>query len=279
MIRQQRLALSLFSAGMIAMGALSVIYREFAFGWQPVPAMPGRGALAVLCGLFMIAVSVALLLRATVTIAARVIFPFLIAWWCLKIPALIVAFKIEGVWIGFGEIGMLVAGGWVIFASLSDLEDRPFFEGITGERGVRMAQILFGVAVIPVALGHIFYPAITALLVPAWMPFRLGLAYLTGFGQIACGLAIAFGFYPRVAALIETGMLALFAFLVWGPDTWFASAPKMRGSPVGFRFPFTAFLITWVIGVSALLIANTAVVSRFRAFAHGMRSEADVART
>jgi uncharacterized membrane protein len=167
--------------------------------------------------------------------------------------------RIDGVWIGFGEIGMLLAGGWVLFARLSGLEESTFFRHITGTKGIRIAQILFGVAVIPVGLGHIFYVEISASLIPAWMPFRTGLAYLTGFGQIACGLAVLFSFLPRAAALFETGMLALFAFLVWGPDTWIAGTPKLAGTPAGARFPLTAFLITWVIGASALLIANNAV--------------------
>jgi hypothetical protein len=45
--------------------------------------------------------------------------PFLVAWLALKIPAVIKASQIEGVWIGFGEIGMLLAGGWVLFARLN----------------------------------------------------------------------------------------------------------------------------------------------------------------
>jgi len=110
--------------------------------------------------------------------------------------------------------------------------------------------------VLPVGLSHIFYAKITASLVPAWLPFRMGLAYLTGVGQMACGLAILFSPWRRIAALIETGMLALFAFLVWGPQTWFAAAPKMAGAPAGVRFPLTAFLITWVIGAAAWLVAD-----------------------
>ncbi len=257
MIREQQPAISLFSIGMVALGALSVIYRDFAFDWQPVPAFqPGRDVLAVACGLFMVAASVGLLFRATAAIAVRAIFPFLLAWLCLKLPAVIAVPRIEGVWIGFGEIGMLLAGGWVLFARLSGLEESTVFRHITGTKGIRIAQILFGVAVIPVGLGHIFYTPITASLVPSWMPFRTGLAYLTGFGQIACGLAVLFSIFPRAAALTETGMLALFAFLVWGPDTWIAGTPKLAGTPAGGRFPLTAFLITWVIGASALLIAN-----------------------
>jgi uncharacterized membrane protein len=257
MIREQQPAISLFSIGMVALGALSVIYRDFAFDWQPVPAFqPGRDVLAVACGLFMVAASVGLLFRPTATLAARAIFPFLLAWLCLKIPAVIAAPRIEGVWIGFGEIGMLLAGGWVLFACLSGLSESAFFRHITGTKGIRLAQMIFGLAVLPVGLGHIFYAQITATLVPSWMPYRTGLAYLTGFGQIACGLAVLFSILPRAAALIETGMLALFAFLVWGPDAWIAGIPKLAGTPPGARFPLTAFLITWVIGASALLIAN-----------------------
>lgn len=259
-IHQQQPALALLSIGLIAMGTLSVLYRDFAYTWQPVPQFPGRATVAILCGLFMIAVSIALLFRRTAPIATRALFPFLIAWFCLKIPAIIVAGKIEGVWIGVGELGMLLAGGWALFAAISGLDRAPF-RSITGSRGIRLAQILFGLAVIPVGLGHIFYLQITATLVPAWLPFRTALAFLTGAGQILCGIAIIFRVYPRIAALIETATLALFAFLVWGPDTWFASTPKMAGSPAGFRFPLSAFLITWVIAAAAWLIANNSTRS------------------
>ena len=85
MIREQQPAISLFSIGMIGLGALSVLYRDFAFSWQPVPAFhPGRDVLAVACGLFMVAASVGLLFRATATIAARAIFPFLLACCALR---------------------------------------------------------------------------------------------------------------------------------------------------------------------------------------------------
>jgi hypothetical protein len=47
----------------------------------------------------------------------------------------------------------------------------------------RIAQVVFGLSVIPVGLSHLFYYGqITASLIPSWMPFRMGLAYLTGVG-------------------------------------------------------------------------------------------------
>jgi uncharacterized membrane protein len=242
---------------MIGIGALSVISRDFAFDWQPVPGFyPGREVLAVICGLFMIAAGVGLLSPVTVAIAVRALLPFLLAWLSLKVPAVLAAPGIEGVWIGFGEIGMLLAGGWVLFARLSGLDQSAFFSRLTGPPGIRIAQIIFGLAVLPVGLGHLFYAEITTSLVPSWLPFRTGLAYLTGLGQIVCGLAILFAFFPRVAALVETAMVTLFAFLVWGPDSWIAATPKLAGTPPGARFPLTAFLFTWAVGASALLIAK-----------------------
>jgi len=258
MIREQQPALSLFSIGMIALGTLSVIYRDFAYNWQPVPAFrPGREMLAVACGLFMVITGIALLFRPTVTTTSRAVLLFLLVWLCLKIPALIVAPQIEAVWLGIGEIAMLFAGGLVIFARFSGLEQSSFFRHFSGANGLRIARILFGLAVIPVGLSHLFYVKITAGFVPSWLPYRVGFAYLTGVGQIACGLGILFLVLPRLAAYIETAMLALFAFLVWGPDTWFAAAPKMAGSPVGPRFPLTAFFITWIIAAASLLVADS----------------------
>jgi uncharacterized membrane protein len=252
----EQVAVIVFAIGMIAMGAMCVVYRDFAYGWQPVPEFrPGRDVLAVFCGVLMIAFSLGLLFRKTAPTAARVMLAFLSLWIALKVPALFVAPQREGVWLGIGEIGMLLAGGLVLFAHLSNLGASRMSRSLTGHQGIRVAQIVFGLSVIPVGLSHLVYGHITASLVPSWLPFRLYVAYITGMAQMACGVALLFSLLPSMAAFIEAGLLALFAFLVWGPDTWFATTPKMPGAPAGFRFPFTAFLITWVIAASALLLA------------------------
>jgi uncharacterized membrane protein len=255
---EQRLTVYLFSIGIMAMGALSVISGDFAYEWQPVPAFPGRAIVAIMCGLFMIGCSAALLVRSTTAVAARLMSAFLLVWLALKVPALVVAPQIEGVWLNFGEIGTVFAGGLVLFAQLTGLEGRAFFAPFAGRRGIRAAQIMFGLSVIPIGLAHLVYSSITAAMVPSWLPFRLGLAYLTGVAQMACGAAMLFGVLPRLAALVEAAMCALFAFLVWGPDTWFATVPKFPNMPDAHRFPLTAFLITWVVGSAALLVASTA---------------------
>lgn len=254
----ERLAAALFSASLGTLGLLTVLSRDFAYDWQPVAsALPFRAATAVVCGLFMIALAAALLIRRLEDMAAQLLLPFLLVWLSLKVPAVVAVPKIEGVWLGLGEIGMLVAGGWVLFARLACLDRSTIFGGLAGDPGLRIARTLFGLAVIPVGLGHLVYADITASLVPVWLPFRLGIAYITGVGQIACGLGLVFSILPRVAAWTETAMLTLFAFLVWGPHSWFALNPQLPGTPPGPRFPLTAFLITCLIGASSLLIAST----------------------
>ena len=221
-----------------------------------VPAFhPGRGGLAIACGLFMIGAGVGLLFCATVAIAVRSIFPFLLAWLRLKVPAVGAMPRIEGVWIGFGEIGMLLAGGWVLFARLSGLEKALLLAHHRDEGDSHRSDHLQASCASDRALAFCLSqshdssrPIVDAfpngLCIPDWVwtdCLRPGnpVFYLA----------------TRATALIETGMLALFAFLVWGPNTWIAATPKMAGAPPGARFPLTAFLITWVIGASALLIA------------------------
>jgi hypothetical protein len=87
----------------------------------------------------------------------------------------------------------------------------------------------------------------TAAMVPAWLHFQKGWAYLTGYGQIACSLGVLFSIFPRVAAAAEAGMISLFALLVWGPAV--LAAPKTR-------FPWTAFLISWAIAAGAWVVAQ-----------------------
>jgi uncharacterized membrane protein len=254
MTRSQQPALTLFAVGMIGLGILALVYGDFALVWQPVaPWVPGRTALAYLSGLIMLFGGAGLLFDATVTWSVRMLFPYLIVWALLKVPALVVAPQIEGVWLGFGELAVLLAGGCTLFAVLAGLPERSFLSFATGERGVRVARILFAVSILPIGLAHIIYVKETAALVPAWLPFRAGWAYLTGIGQIACGLGVLFSIFPRVAAATEAGMISLFALLVWFPAI--LAAPKKR-------LPWTAFFISWAIAAGAWVVAQNIVAKR-----------------
>jgi uncharacterized membrane protein len=248
MTRSQQPALTIFAFGMIGLGILALVYGDFALVWQPVPLwIPGRTVLAYLSGLIMLLGGVGLLLRATVAWSVRILFPYLILWLLLKMPALLVAPRVEAVWLGFGELAVLVAGGWVLFATLAGLRRRSPLTFATGANGVHLARMLFAISLIPIGLSHLVYVKETAELVPAWLPYRIGWAYLTGAGQIACGLGVLSSIFPRVAARAEAGMLSLFTLLVWVPAI--LVAPKTR-------LPWTAFFISWAIASAAWVVAQ-----------------------
>jgi hypothetical protein len=52
-------------------------------------------------------------------VGLHILFPYLIVWVLLKVPALVVAPQMEAVWLGFGELAVLLAGGWILFATLA----------------------------------------------------------------------------------------------------------------------------------------------------------------
>jgi uncharacterized membrane protein len=248
MTRIQQPALTLFAVGMIGLGTLALIYGDFALVWQPVPSwIPGRTVLAYGSGLIMLLGGLGLLLRATAAWSARILFPYLILWLLLKIPALVAAPQMEAVWLGFSEIAVLLTGGWILFAKRAGLREGSPFVFLSSENSVRLATKLFAISLIPIGLSHLVYVKETVELVPAWLPYRVGWAYLTGVGQIACGLGVLFSIFPRVAASAEAGMISLFTLLVWIPAV--LRAPTVR-------LPWTAFFISWAIASAAWVVAQ-----------------------
>ncbi|WP_052200641.1 hypothetical protein [Terriglobus sp. TAA 43] len=248
MNRRLQPALTAFALGLIGLGILALIYGDFALVWQPVPpSLPGRTALAYASGMLMLFGGIGLFSRVSAVWSARLLFPYLFVWMLLKVPALIVAPKMEAVWLGFGEIAVLFAAGWVVLATLAETTSTPVLALISGERGIRMATMLFGISLIPIGLSHIFYTKQTVDLIPLWLPFRPALAYLTGAAQMLCGAAVLLSIFPRIAAAIEAAMVGLFAMFVWLPAI--LAAPKTR-------LPWTAFFITWFFAASAWVVSR-----------------------
>ena len=237
----------MFAIGLLGLGVLGLVMGDFAMVWQPVAAwFPGRTTLAYAAGALMLICGAGLMFRATSTWAVRILFPYLIVWQLLKLPSLFVAPKLEAVYLGFGELAVLLAGGWTLFAQLGDVRV-SWLAWATGERGVRIARYYFAVWIIPIGLSHLIYAKMTADYVPAWLPYRVGWAYLTGAGQIASGLGVLFGVLPRVAAWAEAGQITVYTLLVWLPAIFVA--PRER-------LPWTALWISWTIGAAAWVVAQ-----------------------
>ena len=252
----QQPALALFAIGLIGMGALALVYGDFAMVWQPVAQwFPGRTALAYASGVLMVGCGLGLFFEATTAWALRIVLPYLVIWQMLKIPSLVVAPTIEGVYLGFGELAVLLAGGWTLFAQLGEVSGTKF-AWAGGERAVRVARYYFAVWIIPIGVSHMLYLKPTLDLIPPWLPGKVFWAYLTGLGQIASGLGVLFGVLPRLAAWAEAGQISLYALLIWLPAILLGNknlGPSFANADR--RLSFTAFFISWIIAAGAWAVA------------------------
>jgi uncharacterized membrane protein len=118
----------------------------------------------------------------------------------------------------------------------------------TDARGLRLALVLYAIALPMVGLSHFVCAKAAASAVPAWLPYHMGFAYLTGAGHIAAGLGILFGVLPRLAATAEAVMISIFMLLV--------SVPGIVASPAT-RLPWTEFFITATVAGTAWAIAGS----------------------
>jgi uncharacterized membrane protein YphA (DoxX/SURF4 family) len=233
---------------MIGLGVLALRFGDFALVWQPVASwFPLRTPLAYATGVLMLLLGAGLLWRATATWSTRILLPYLVIWALLKVPEVVAAPGQAGVWLGLGELTLLLSGGWTLFARLGDISSASPLGFLAGDRGVRAARILFALSIIPIGVSHFVYVTATAGMIPAWLPAHTFWAYLTGAGQIASGLGILFGVFPRIAAWAEAAQISIYTLLLWLPAV--IHQPKVR-------LNWTAFWISWTFGAAAWVVAQ-----------------------
>lgn len=194
---------AVFAATLIGVGVLGLVKGDFAPIWQPVPKdFPAREALAYLSALLSLACGAGLLWKRTSVAAARVLLAWLVFWllafkarFIVTAPATAVSYET------CGETAVLVAAAWVA----------------TGDRSIRIARVIYGLALIAFGVAHFAYLKLTAGLVPGWLPFHEAWAYFTGATYIAAGAAILINVYARLAAALAALQIGLFTLLVWIP--------------------------------------------------------------
>ena len=206
---------AVFAATMIGLGILGLVKGDWVSLWQPIPH--NLPALAYLCAVVSLASGIGLLWQSTAAISARVLLAWLLLWLLLvRVPGMFLSFTVN-YWWATCSIATMTAAAWVLYVWFATDWDRQRLGFATGDRGLRIARLLFGVAMIPFGIAHFLYLQHTAELVPAWLPWHVAWASMTGCAFIVAGLAVLIGVCARLAVTLTALQMGMFTLLVWLP--------------------------------------------------------------
>jgi uncharacterized membrane protein len=249
---------AVFAVTLIVLGIMGFVSGDFAPIWDSVPkATPGREALVYLCNFVCLACGLGIIIRRSATLAARVLLIYMLLWLTLvKGRFIVFAPLVEGSYQTSGETAVIAAAAWVIYTWLADDWDKKRLSFASGTRGVRFAQVLYGLALIAFGLSHFAYLELTAPLVPKWLPGAVFWSYFTGAAYCAAGVALVVGVCTRLAAILAALQIALVTFLVW--------IPILAAGHVSEQH-WIETVVSWVLTSAAWVMAESVAHASVRA--------------
>jgi uncharacterized membrane protein len=222
-----------FAVTLVAVGIAGLLTGDFVGVWDGVPkGTPARAELAVVCAVVSLAAGAGLLWPRTALATARALLLYLVLWALLFKGRFVLTQPLtEGTWQSLGENAVLVAGVWVLC-----------------EWDVRIARVIYALAMVAFGLSHFVYVDLTTPLVPEWLPWHLGWAYFTGAAYLAAALGVLSGVWARLAAVLSTLQMGGFTLLVWVPMA-------LSGPMTPFRRG--EFILSWALTAAGWVVADS----------------------
>jgi uncharacterized membrane protein len=240
---------AVFSVTMVGVGILGLITGNFTAVWQPASkVVPASEVLVYVCAFISVACGTSLLWERTAASAARVLLAYLQLWLVVfGVPGLLRGITVDVYW-SLCKTSVLVAAAWVLYAWFAADWDRQHLSFATGDKGLRIARALYGLAIIPFGIAHFQYLKHTAAMVPGWLPAHVAWADFTGAAFIAAGIALLIGVCDRLAAALSALQMGMFLLLVWVP----AMATRSLS-----RFEWGEVLVTWMLTAAGWVVADS----------------------
>ncbi len=235
------------AVGLCGLGALSLMYQDTVMQWEPIPASwPRHAVLGAVSGLILLAGGVMMAMPRLRAHGAAIAGVF-IGLWVLGLHGPRVFAKPSDLteWLAVAECSAMALGGLLLAGEQSGGSNT------VGDLELR----LFGLCCVMFGVSHFAYAKVTGSMVPAWLPMRLQLAYVTGAIHVGTGIALLAGLRRRWAALAEALMMSSFVLLVHGP--------RVAAHP-GDRTELTLLFVAVTLTSAAWIVATSRAATRGR---------------
>jgi uncharacterized membrane protein len=248
-MRAVGLARTLFGIACAGLAVYMLAYGDFAPAGQSLPTwIAGRAIWITASAILVLAASAGLCIPRVALPGVWILAAYFVVWSALGVPGH-PAHPVE--WYGFAEGLSLLAGAWLIFAATrAKLPGPP--GPLAGAHAARVARAVFGLTCVFYGWSHFAFADYTATMVPGWLPGRLAIAYITGFGHAAAGLALIIGILPRLGATLEAVMMSSFSLLVWAPSFFADPRPTWATPP---QNQWSEFVVTVLLTAAAWVVA------------------------
>ena len=227
-----------FALGLAGLGALGLVFGDFAPGLQPPLAFLGSGQeLAYALNGLLLITALCLFARPGLAHLAALAIAALWAFWIAlgHLPKIWADRSDVVAWVSLAEVAGAGAVAWLLST------DHP------SSRQRWTARLIVGLMLVWFGVVHVQYRSAISGMIPEWMPLRDVWPFLTGAANVAAGLSIVTGVLGRLGSALVGLMFASWIFLV--------HIPRLIGTP-GSREEWTALALNLVLVGSVWAISG-----------------------